>query len=236
MPDDYSKVLLVFSALMVAALFRIGAVLNGWPVIQHPPTPLWRKNRPRETSSKNTRGADMRVIRILLLGLICGCMPAASGWAATLRAMKLADLTRGADVIFVGTVVSSVSDWNSDRTRIYTRTTFQVEESLKGRAGETIVVETLGGIVKGVGMRAPGTPVFRVKGRHVLFVTNGHLTGTHRVLGWAQGNFLVYRDPHTGRDVVARDLSGLSLLGGNVPTRTHDLDELRNAIHRLDGR
>lgn len=104
----------------------------------------------------------MRRTGFVLLGLMLGFAP--SAWAATLRAMKLADLTHQADVIFVGTAVSNVSAWNAEHSRIYTRTTFQVNEYLKGHTGGTIVVETLGGIVRGVGMRAPGMPVFRVKG------------------------------------------------------------------------
>lgn len=178
----------------------------------------------------------MTAKRVFLLGLVFGCLLATSSRSATLRAMRLADLTHGADVIFVGTVVNRVSAWNAEHSRIYTRTTFQVEEYLKGHTGGTIVIETLGGMVRGVGMRAPGMPVFRVKDRHVLFVKTGRVTGTHRVLGWAQGNFRVYRDPHTGRDVVARDLSGLNLLGGPASKATQDLDEFRDTIYRLNGR
>jgi hypothetical protein len=182
------------------------------------------------------REAGMTAKRILLLGLICGCVTTAAGWAATLRAMKLADLTHGADIIFVGTAVSSVSDWNADRTRIYTRTTFQVKETLKGHAGQTIAIQTLGGGVGGIGMRVSGIPVFRAREKHLLFVKNGRVTGTHRVLGWAQGDFRVHKDRRSGRETVSRDLGGVNLVGGNAPSSTNDLAELKDAIRRLKGR
>lgn len=51
----------------------------------------------------------MTAKRIILLGRVLGCLQAASSQPATLRAMKLADLVRGADVIFVGSAASSVS-------------------------------------------------------------------------------------------------------------------------------
>lgn len=178
----------------------------------------------------------MRAKRMFLLSLAVGCFQASSGWAATLRALKLADLVRGADVIFVGTAVSSVSAWNADHSRIYTRTTFQVEEYLKGHAGETIAIETLGGGVGGIGMRVPGMPTFNVKQKHLLFVRTGRVTGTHRVLGWAQGDFRVHRDPRTRRETVSRDLAGVSLVGGPAPEPVQDLEHLKAAIHQLNGR
>jgi hypothetical protein len=178
----------------------------------------------------------MRTKHILLLLLIWVACPPGAAQAATLRAMKLADLTRGADVIFVGTVMSSVSDWNADGTRIYTRTTFQVEESLKGHAGETIVVQTLGGSVRGIGMRVPGMPVFKAREKHLIFVKKGRVTGTPRVLGWAQGDFRVHKDARTGREMVSRDLGGVSLVGGNATSSARDLEELKSAIRRPQGR
>jgi len=174
--------------------------------------------------------------RVFLLGLISGCLLATSARAATLRAMKLADLTHGADVIFVGTVVNRVSAWNVDHSRIYTRTTFQVEDYLKGQAGETIVIETLGGGVGGIGMRVPGMPTFNPQQKHLLFVKTGRVTGTHRVLGWAQGNFRIHKDPRTGREIVSRDLGGVNLVGGLSPEPIQDLDQLKDAIHKLNGR
>jgi hypothetical protein len=178
----------------------------------------------------------MTAKRVFLLSLVSGCLLATSGRAATLRAMKLADLTHGADVIFVGTVVSRASGWNADHSRIYTRTTFQVEDYLKGHAGETIVIETLGGGVGGIGMRVAGMPTFNVKQKHLIFVKTGRVTGTHRVLGWAQGNFRIHRDPRSGREVVSRDLSGVNLVGGLSPEPIQDLEQLKDAIHRLNGR
>ena len=159
----------------------------------------------------------------------------ANSHAATLRAMRLADLVQQADVIFVGTAIESVSAWNAEHTRIYTRTTFQVEESLKGNARGTIVIETLGGAVKGLGMKVPGMPVFRVKERNLIFVTTGRRTGTHRVLGWAQGNFQIRRDPQTGREIVTRSMAGVSLVGAPSTSReeVQDLDQLKDAIHSL---
>lgn len=70
----------------------------------------------------------------------------------------------------------------------------------------------------------------------MLFVKTGRVTGTHRVLGWAQGNFVVRKDPGTGREIVTRDFGEVSLVGGPALNATQDLDEFKNAINRLNGR
>jgi hypothetical protein len=178
----------------------------------------------------------MTAQRLSLLVLMSGFLLAGSGRAATLRAMKLDEMTHRADVIFVGTVLSRVSAWNPQHTRIYTYTTFQVEDELKGHTGGSIVVVTLGGAVGGIGMRVPGMPVFRPREKHLLFVKRGRVTGNHHVVGWAQGDFRVHKDAHSGRETVSRDLGGVNLVGGPAPGNVHGLKELKHAIRRLEGR
>src|SRR2546426_7157199 len=109
-------------------------------------------------------------VKKILAGVLVGvyCFLAPNGWAVTLQPMSLAELVQEADIIFVGTAVTRVSAWNPEHTRIYTRTTFQLEEYLKGYAGETIVVETMGGVAEGVGMMVPGMPVFSVNQQELL--------------------------------------------------------------------
>ena len=60
---------------------------------------------------------------------------------STQRALKLATMVEKPDLIFVGTAVQTQSAWNAEHTRIYTRTTFEVEEYVKGGAGRAVVVE-----------------------------------------------------------------------------------------------
>lgn len=168
--------------------------------------------------------------------LAAACLAAAPGWAVTAPAMSLDVLVEKADIIFIGTVIDRVSAWNQEHTRIYTRTTFRVHETLKGATGETIVVETFGGVVGETGMAAAGMPFFQVNDKELLFITSAPRYGTHHVLGWAQGRFRIGREEGTDRETISRSLAGVSFVG--APPKKMDsiryLDQLKDAIrHRL---
>ena len=161
--------------------------------------------------------------------------------ASTQRALKLATMVEKSDFIFVGTAVQSESAWNAEHTRIYTRTTFEVEEYVKGQGtdqetdgGGAVVVETLGGVVGDVGMMVPGVPQFRQGEKNLLFISTGPRTGKHRVVGWSQGRFKIKKDPKTGREMLSRPMAGVSLLNQIDPNlkSIRYLDEMKEAIRQ----
>jgi hypothetical protein len=181
----------------------------------------------------------MRRTRILLsLAMVMVCVQGWEARAATLPAMGLKEMVQKADLIVVGVPITRASAWNPEHTRIYTTTTFRVDESLKGQAGETVVIETLGGVVGGVGLMVPGMPEFKPQEKNLVFLIQGRHAGTHRVLGWAQGRFRIENDLATGREMISRNLNGLSLMGANAqaPESLRYLDEVRDAIRKLEGR
>ena len=99
-----------------------------------------------------------KVTYLAWVGIVAFALPIR---AATQRAIKLDRLVEKAEVIFIGKAVKQESAWNTEHTRIYTRTTFRVDEYLKGDAGDLLTIETPGGVAEGVGMLVPGVPVFR---------------------------------------------------------------------------
>lgn len=176
-----------------------------------------------------------RVAYLAWIGIVAFALPIG---AATQRAIKLDGLVEKADVIFIGKAVEQECAWNTEHTRIYTRTTFQVDEYLKGNAGDLLTIETPGGVTEGVGMLVPGVPVFRLQGKNLIFVNTGPRTGTHRVLGWAQGRFRIHRDAKTGRETLSRSLKHVSLLRSKDETgkslrEIRHLDEMKEVIKSL---
>jgi hypothetical protein len=171
-------------------------------------------------------------------------LPAVPAPAAVLKAMALPEMVEKAETVFVGTVVKAESAWNPEHTHIYTKTTFSVHDCLKGHAPDTIVIETMGGVVEGMGMMVPGMPLFRTDEKDLLFVTTNPQSGSKRVLGWAQGRFQIRPDPGTGREVISRELRGASLVGAGAGPRAaavnlesiRYLDDLKAAIRRLQER
>ncbi|MEJ2542779.1 MAG: hypothetical protein P8Y99_01800, partial [Calditrichaceae bacterium] len=74
---------------------------------------------------------------------------------------KITKLTKKADIIVTGKVTHKQSNWNENKTRIYTKTTIQVNELLKGKtSGKSIEVIYPGGEVGEVGELYTHMPTF----------------------------------------------------------------------------
>ena len=110
-----------------------------------------------------------------------------------------------ADVVVLGEVVGTHSEWSADGKTIVTLTRIWVQRKLKGDAGlRDITVQVLGGAVGAQMVQVPGAPSFQV-GERVLLFLERRPDGTYGVVSLAQGSFKVHKDPATGRDVVRRD-------------------------------
>lgn len=161
--------------------------------------------------------------------------------AVVAKALSLDELVEQSDVIFVGTALAVESRWNDEHTRIYTYTTFQVDEYLKGSGPDTLVVTTLGGVVGEMGQAAAGAPYFRKDERVVLF-TSASATGARGVTGWNQGRFRIQAHPQTGEETVVRSLAGVSF--ARQPNKDvvqqfsslRTLEDLRSAVRSRVGR
>jgi hypothetical protein len=114
-----------------------------------------------------------------------------------------AEMVARADLVFVGTVVGSHSEWRtvgSDRV-IFTMTDFQNEGVLKGKASKAVTLQFLGGTVGEVTLSVSGMPRFEPGERVVLFVEkNG--TQVCPLVGVFHGKFTVKNDAKTGREIV----------------------------------
>ena len=146
-------------------------------------------------------------MRLLLSALIlAGGVPlllAAPGLApnlgeAAMIKLSLEKLATQADTIVLGTITSQTSDWNIQRTAIYTDITLAVEEFIKGLSGgspgavrrpEEITFRVAGGVVGEIGMSTSNDPVFQNGERVVIFLNT---EGTPaRVVGLHQGKYTV---------------------------------------------
>jgi hypothetical protein len=168
---------------------------------------------------------------------------AATCAASVVERMSVEDLSRGADAIVSGRVVAVSSAWNEAHTKIYTFSTVEVTESLKGEPARRIVVKELGGAVGDIGMEASGVARFAL-GEEVLVFLRRDPDGAYRTRGLAQGKMRLVRETATGRAYADRDLSGLTFAetlerGGpsvrspraaEAPARRVYLDELKERI------
>jgi hypothetical protein len=116
-------------------------------------------------------------------------------------------LSKGADVILTGKVTQKESRWNNSRTRIYTETTVEVEEYLKGKNSEIqLKITTPGGEIGDVGELYTHMPVFQDSEEVLVFLKNDKKNKAFKVLNGEEGKITVFNDPKTDQKVTSSKL------------------------------
>jgi hypothetical protein len=124
------------------------------------------------------------------LTVILLSLPLSAAHAVMTKA-TMPQLTAGATAIARGHVVDVVSQWNDERTTIYTYTSIVVGDWLKGAGPKAITIRTPGGEVGDIGLWVEDVPVF-FKGQEVVtFVKPIDEQPFMQVHGLYQGKFTV---------------------------------------------
>jgi hypothetical protein len=150
------------------------------------------------------RASTMYFSAILLFVL----MRFVSGQAsAQTQQLRLEDLAKKAEVVVLGKVTDVRSEWNSERTRIITKVSLDVDQYLKGEtAGRTMVITHPGGEVGGVGELYSHTPSF-AKGEEVFLFVKKDSKNNLSIAGGKEGKFKVTKDELTGERMVPGGLT-----------------------------
>ena len=180
----------------------------------------------------------LRCARAFLLAVLLALsLPAQS---TTFVRLSLEEMTGYATRIVEARALESHSEWNAEHTRIFTYTTFEVLDSLKGVSpGERVVVKQFGGKVGHLVMHVHGEPRFQPGDEAVLFLfDDSEEPGTARVVGMAQGNFRVERDRATGEKFVVSALEGANYFDPRTqmfskPTERLPLEEFKQRVQGL---
>jgi hypothetical protein len=146
-----------------------------------------------------------RGVALLLLAVVSAGVVAQ---ATTLVQMDLDQLTAAASVVARVRCVADESRWEGGE--IYTFTTFEVIEALKGIPPQQITVRLIGGRVGSLISKVEGVPRFQ-PGEETFLFLEPKLTGDWGVSGWVQGTFRIRRDPRTQQETVSQDTSGVSV-------------------------
>jgi hypothetical protein len=140
-------------------------------------------------------------IRVLVMGSVCfAALPQLGNCQE--KVITTDELAKQADVVAVGKVTSMKSEWNSDKTRIYTRVTIGVDEYLKGGSGGSIDVLVPGGEIGRVGELYTHMPKFK-KDEDVVVFAEKDRQGRYRVAGGSEGKYNVKKDERTGERIVS---------------------------------
>lgn len=148
----------------------------------------------------------MRIRMAASLLLVLGMVWAST--ATTLQRYDLRELSVRARQIFLATCVGTGSE--ELEGRIFTRVEFEIQEMVKGRDEERVVVYFLGGEYRGTRLHLAGMPTF-VEGEDVvLFLTGKDALNNPWPVGLAQGKFRVDYRGAARKATVSRDLAGAS--------------------------
>ena len=172
-------------------------------------------------SASAGRGPSRRrpfVVGVALWGL------ALTGATASDAPLAVEELTRRAELIVIGEVISLASELFASEGQIITRIDVRVDEALKGTPGRaSLHLQQPGGRVGEVTRDVAGMPTF-AQGERVLLFLGRRGDGGLAVVGLFQGKFTLQRD-ESGREIVVRRVPGSGEVVDRLP-----LDDVRSAI------
>jgi len=112
-----------------------------------------------------------------------------------------------------GRVAATHSYWNADRTKIFTETVIETDETYKGARAASVRILQLGGTVDGVRVTVHGALGW-TPGEEVLVFLEPYRDESFVVAGLSQGKFNIVRDPATKEAFVTRmSLQDLEMIG-----------------------
>ncbi len=119
----------------------------------------------------------------------------------------LKSLSKGSDVIATGKVTKQKSSWNTNKTRIYTEATLQVDEFLKGNHSQSnIIVKYPGGEVGDVGELYTHMPRFENNEEVLVFLKKDKKDAAYKVYDGEEGKIKVLNDSKTGEKVTSSNV------------------------------
>jgi hypothetical protein len=142
--------------------------------------------------------------------------------ATTLVRLSLDRLAAESDAVARVRCVRAESRWENGS--IWTVTTFNVVEVLKGRLPGEIEVRLPGGRVGHLTATVDGTPKFNPGNDAVVFLQRSS-AGGFTVAGWVEGSFRIVRDPRNGSETVTQDSSVFAIF--DLSTRAFRAEGIR---------
>lgn len=116
--------------------------------------------------------------------------------------LTTSEMTAEADVIVIGKVNALKMEWNENKSRIQTRVTIAVDETMKGNVDDgTLTVVIPGGEVDGVGEWYSHSARFKADEEVVVFAKKD-MKGRFRVTSGERGKFLIEKDTKTGSKII----------------------------------
>src|SRR5438128_2736057 len=126
------------------------------------------------------------------LQLLCAMVLTLPLPATTIVPMSVEKLTKASTNVVVAQATDSWTEWNADHTLIFTITRFNVSQSLKGSADQTVTVRQMGGRAEHFEQKVAGVRRWAAGDQTVLFLRPSEAgDGAMAVTGLMQGDFRI---------------------------------------------
>jgi hypothetical protein len=156
----------------------------------------------------------MKALAIILILCASLTVVGTAADATQVRYKSVEQLGSESAAVVRGKVTSVQPFWNAKRTKIFTETTIEVDESYKGSDQGVVRLLQLGGEVDGIRVTVHGALKWRIDEEVVVFL-EPYQNGAYHVSGFSQGKFEVERDPKTGEAFIKRPaITDVQLVGG----------------------
>ena len=161
-------------------------------------------------------------IKMQVLLILAALSITAAVRATTLARLSLDQLAAAADNVARVRCAGAGSQWENGA--IWTVTTFDVVESMKGNLPAQVTVRLPGGRVGHLTAAVDGTPKFNPGDDAIVFLERSR-AGGYSVIGWVEGTFRISRDPRTSRETVTQDSSAFAVF--DTATRSFRTEGVR---------
>jgi hypothetical protein len=164
----------------------------------------------------------MRTRTRIILSLLPALLLLPPIGATTLARLSLDQLAAGSDAVARVRCAGAESRWENGS--IWTVTTVEVVETMKGHLPGEIALRLPGGRVGHLTATVDGAPKFNPGDEAVVFLERSR-AGAFTVAGWVEGTFRISRDPRTGSETVTQDSSAFAVF--DTATRTFRTEGIR---------
>jgi len=148
----------------------------------------------------NVKSLLIVFILILFTGLINNTFPQQSN-------AKLKHLAKEADLIVSGKISRQKSNWNANKTRIYTEATLQVNDYLKGNNKQnTVTIVYPGGEVGGIGEFYTHMPRLKNDEDVLVFLKKEKKGNNYKIFDGENGKINIIRNAKTGEEVTSSNI------------------------------
>ena len=135
------------------------------------------------------------------------------------------DLARSSTDIVLAKCISSEARQDKPGGLVFTYTTFSIDESLKGKYGEELVLRTVGGTVGDKTVSSPFIPKFELNEEVVLFLGPRNSEGYPVLQSINKGIYRVGTDIN-GTKIISTPVNGFNLIKSGTNQRIIGNDKL----------